>query len=83
VLTTEKVAVLTPMLLEPLAFPNAERSVFFMATQLQGSFAAWRPALARDGALLGSLTRFFEQTVQGSTHGVRSRRATSARRQAR
>ena len=26
---------------------------------------AWRPALGRDGALLGSLTRIFEQTVQG------------------
>ena len=26
---------------------------------------AWRRALARDGALLGSLTRIFEQTVQG------------------
>ena len=25
---------------------------------------AWRPALARDGALLGSLTRIFEETVQ-------------------
>jgi hypothetical protein len=25
----------------------------------------WRPALGRDGALLGSLTRIFEQTVQG------------------
>ena len=26
---------------------------------------AWRPALGRDGALLGSLTRIFEQTLQG------------------
>jgi len=26
---------------------------------------SWRPALGRDGALLGSLTRIFEQTVQG------------------
>jgi hypothetical protein len=43
---------------------------------------AWRATLSRNGALLGSLTRIFEETAQGFTRTGHGRKGAMARRQA-